>query len=250
MPRFPVRADAIDGERISLSGPDVRHVRSVLRLGLGDLLDCSLPNGRWARAEIVATEENAIEARIRGQWASLADPVMELLVAQGLVKGDAMDRIVKGLSEIGTAELVPVITARSIGVPPADRRDARVARWRRIADESCKQCGRTVPLRVAPIATLASWLASEPFRGMPGLVLSPAATASPVRDVIPGGCGLVLAIGPEGGFTIDEEQALQGAGAVPASLGPRILRCETAALVSAALALEALGALCAPPDRH
>lgn len=184
----------------------------------------------------------AVAARLGA--AALRSPAgLEIVLAQALPKGQKMDFVVEKATEIGVARIVPLRTERSVAT--ADR-TGKVERWRRLARTAAAQCGRPdVPVvddvtdwrdfesqvRAAPLS-LIPWELAEPL---------------PLRDVLPGllkgATGVLVAIGPEGGFAHDEVEQARSWGARPISLGKRILRTETAGLVACSALLYAAGEL-------
>ena len=149
-----------------------------------------------------------------------------------------MDFLVQKCCELGVARIVPVIAARSVARPEPGRR----ARWEKIAREAARQCGRADVPAVAAPAVLATALAAPDLPAR-RLVLSPAEAGRSMRALLPDRAATALLVGPEGGLAAAEVEAAQSAGFVPVSLGPRVLRVETAAIVAVALATEALGGL-------
>jgi 16S rRNA (uracil1498-N3)-methyltransferase len=244
MPRFVIAAEGVDGDRVTLTGSDARHAVRVLRLAIGDALECSLPDGRWATAILVEVDPARVVATVTGICAASSDPAHRLVIAQALAKGDVLDRIIQHVSELGATEVLPFIAERSVGAPPDDRRAPRVARWRRIAEESCKQCGRTVPLIVRDIGALAdvTRLGASGAALLALLAEGECATEGVASAVAkcPGAAGIVAVVGPEGGLSPSEREALRAAGALGVTLGPRVLRCETAAVAACALIVDAL----------
>jgi len=149
-----------------------------------------------------------------------------------------MDFLVQKCCELGVSRIVPVIAARSVARPEPGRR----ARWEKIAREAARQCGRADVPAVAAPAVLAAALAAPDLPAR-RLVLSPDEAGRSLRALLPDRGATALLVGPEGGFAAAEVEAAQAAGFAPVSLGPRVLRVETAAIVAVALAMEALGGL-------
>jgi 16S rRNA (uracil1498-N3)-methyltransferase len=146
-----------------------------------------------------------------------------------------MDSTVRKAVELGVVEVQPVLATRSVARPKGERADSRRAHWQKVVIAACEQCGRNRIPEVHPLIEVTDY---RP--GGPGLkiLLSPVSEL-PLSKVAFDGNEFVLAAGPEAGFTAEEEAALAAAGFVPASLGPRVLRTETAA-VAALAALSAL----------
>ncbi len=170
-------------------------------------------------------------------------PPREIVLLQGLPKGDKMDSIVRDATELGVARVVPVLAARSQLARAGA--SGRLERWRRVALEAARQSGRgDVPAIDEPLEAARAWLAAPPEG--PRLVLEPdappfAAALGGPAAAPPAACA--LAVGPEGGWAPAQLAEARAAGWAPASLGPFVLRTETAA----AAALGALWALFPPP---
>jgi len=241
VPRFPVPPSAVRGDDIRLTGRDVRHIVTVLRLGVGDVLDVLLPDGTRASAEIVSVAPGEVRARVFRREGPVPEPRAKVVLAQAIPKGQRMDLIVRAASELGVAELVPLVTKRTVVRLEAERRMQRVQRWQRIAAEAQKQCERAKPLRVRDVVPLGELLAE--VRGAERAV----AFASEGQEKLEAALGpveqgpVLLVVGPEGGFDRQELEDLRRAGAALASLGPRTLRSETAAIVACALTMHHLG---------
>jgi 16S rRNA (uracil1498-N3)-methyltransferase len=219
-----------------LRGAEARHLVEVLRARPGDPVSLADGSGAVWQARVAAV---GAEVRLAlGARTDVARPRPRLVVVQALPKARKLDEVVQRLTEIGVDRLVPVHSARSQVRLDAARAAKAVTRWRAVALAASKQSRRARRLEVAEVG---SW--DDAFAGAPaGAVLWEEATAG-LRAVIAGAAGaaeLVLGIGPEGGLTAAEVEAT---GLPAASLGPTILRTETAALVAAAVVLAAAGRL-------
>jgi 16S rRNA (uracil1498-N3)-methyltransferase len=241
--RLFVPPDRMRATPITVDGEEHHHLSRVLRARPGDAITLFDGAGGELQARVVrvgrARTELAPDVPARPDDARAAAPVAAPLVLLTAVpRGGRMDFLVQKCSELGVSRIVPIIAARSVARPEADRR----ARWEKIAREAARQCGRAdVPAVAAPAALAAALAAAElPERR---LVLSPSPAGPPLRALLPDRAATALLVGPEGGLAPGEEDAARAAGFVPVSLGPRILRVETAAMVAVALAQEAFGAL-------
>jgi 16S rRNA (uracil1498-N3)-methyltransferase len=153
---------------------------------------------------------------------------------QGVSAGEKMDSTVRKAVELGVAEVQPVLATRSVARPKGERADSRRLHWQKVAIAACEQCGRNRIPAVQPLTSVEDY---RPGEGMK-VLLSPQAKlkfSAAVKDA----AAFILAAGPEAGFTAEEEGAFVAAGFVPVSLGPRVLRTETAS-VAALAALSAL----------
>lgn len=205
---------------------ELRHLR-VLRLGPGDRLCVFDDAGR--EHEIVLEQVTAREAtgRVVATSAASRESPLELVLMPALVKHDRMDRVVEKATELGVARIAPVVTRFSVA------RGDHGERWRRIATSAAKQCGRTRIPTVDP-ARLLDVALREPWPGL-RLVAWEEEQASKLTDLPDTAGAIVVLIGPEGGLDPGEVDAARAAGFTTVSLGRRVLRADTAALVALAL---------------
>jgi 16S rRNA (uracil1498-N3)-methyltransferase len=227
----------LGGAEARLEPAELHYLRDVLRLAPGEAVE-------------VFDGEGGTYAAALGPGATLAlgprrdtrRPGAPVHLAFALARGDRADLVVQKATELGAARLSPFAAARSVVRLDAARGAERVRRWRRIAEEAARQCGRAdVPPVDAP-ATLAEALAAA----APGHVrlLLYEGGGEPLASAIDrAASGHVAIVGPEGGFTAAEVEAALAAGARLVTLGPRILRFETAAIVAVALVQHLAGEL-------
>ncbi len=217
------------GSRAVLEGDEARHVARVMRAKPGENLEVFDGTGRWWPATVTGIGRNEIGLE-------LGDPVSEpdrdgprLTVAVALPKGDRQRWLVEKLTELGVSRLVPLRTSRGVAEPTP----AAVDRLRRGVVEACKQCGRCRLLEIAAAGTLESAAAGIPT----GRRLLADRGGGPLLAAANSACdSLLVAVGPEGGFTAEEMAAAEAAGFARVSLGPHILRIETAAIAAASIA--------------
>ncbi len=240
MPRFFVDSDFAPGAVVALPDEVARHVQ-VLRLAAGDSL--TLFNGRGGQHEarlIEVGRRNAL-VQIDAFSAVEAEAPYRITLAQGIAGGDKMDWLVEKAVELGVSRIAPLVTARGVVRLSAERASRRHAHWQGIVRAACEQCGRNRLPDVEPACELSKWLAALPAADVSGslrLMLSPRADSAfaSLPETPPAG-GVTLLIGPEGGLSPEEEDAAVEYGFTPLSLGPRVLRTETAGMaVLAALA--------------
>lgn len=209
--------------------PEARHyLRDVLRLPPG------------AEVELFDGQGGAYPAAVEAGYEGLrlgarreARPGLALWLLVALAKGEKMDLVVQKATELGAARVVPFAAERSVVRLEPEKGEARALRWRRIAAEAARQCGRAdVPEVSAPCALPAA-LAALPA-GMERFAFHPGGEPLPARGEA-AAAGAAAVVGPEGGLSAAEVEACEAAGARRVSLGPRILRAETAAVVAVAL---------------
>lgn len=230
------------GEIIPLPKEEAQHALKVLRLGVGDEIDALDGEGR--RFAAVIESADGAEVRLTRELPSNEPPVCVTLY-QGLPKADKLDFIVQKLTELGAACVVPVKMERC--VVKSDARDGvkRRERLQKIAHEAAKQCRRACPPEVVEPLTWKQSLARMeehdlllvPWEDAEGL------TVKKVHAQHPDARNIGVVIGPEGGMSAEEVERMRQAGARVVTLGPRILRAETAAVASAAMAMTLWGDL-------
>jgi 16S rRNA (uracil1498-N3)-methyltransferase len=212
---------------VELDGPEAHHLATVCRLRPGDRVYLFNGDGHQYPAELVATERRRVSLRILGVETPTRELGFRLEVAAPLPKGDRGRFLVEKLTELGVTAFVPLRTARSVVQP----REARLERLQRQVIEASKQCGRNVLMSAGE---LADWEAYTGRADLPALRL----VAHPGGEEAwwaerPAG-GVVVAVGPEGGFTDEEIALARDRGWRVVGLGPCVLRVETAAIALAA----------------
>jgi 16S rRNA (uracil1498-N3)-methyltransferase len=233
MPRFYIDTPLATGALLDLPAEVAHHIH-VVRLAPGDTL--TLFNGEGGQYEAVLTEVG--KKRATAEVGAFAGYDVELpypvTLAQGLPEGTKMDWIVEKAVELGVAAVQPLAARRCVVRLSAERAQKKLEHWRGIVVAASEQSGRNRLAAVAEPAEFRDWLGT-PAAG-PRLLLSPRGTASLVEWARQAGPQPVtLLVGPEGGFTDEEEDAAVRAGATMVSMGPRVLRTETAALAALAM---------------
>lgn len=226
------------GPRIRLSPDESHHLLRVLRLGSGDSVAVFDGEGREWDAAISSVDGGVATVDLGVERSDRTDPGLRVILYQGAVRPERMEWVVQKATEIGVAAIHPVTSRRA---EAGKRAVSRLDRWRKIAAEACKQCGR----RVVPALGDPVDLPPEPTLGTTTLLLHPGADSVPLRTLLVGQAPeeVWVAVGPEGGFDPDEVSVLNARGWVAAHLGPRTLRAETAGLVAAGLVLHSWGDL-------
>lgn len=235
MKRFLVSESLSAGAHLRLSPEESRHVTRVMRLVPGDCVLLTDGKGQEAEARLLRADKSGALMEVLGVRRAEARPFrLELL--QATLKGPRMDWLVEKATELGVDSLCVVDSDFAVA-------GARAARWARVAQAAIKQSGSPRLPGIREAAGLGEALSSLED-GFHGFLLSPTASvglADAVRAALPTGRGtVVLAVGPEGGFSPDEERELRARGFRACRLSAQILRGETAALVAAAVALHAL----------
>ncbi len=246
MARLFVEPQKLTEEVVVLADEDHRYLTRVLRLGVDDTVTLFDGKSVEATARITRVGPRALELKIEERHAVSAIDRPHVTVIQALAKGDKLDLVVQKATELGAARIIPVTTARAIQRLDANtlRTMSRRSRWQKIAREAARQSGRLDVPEVEGVTALTTAMQASPKDALK-LLLWEGARQTTLRSLLPTTPPkqIVIAIGPEGGFTTEEVEAARTAGFSPVGLGPRILRTETAALVTLAILGFALGDL-------
>jgi len=243
MPRVFVSTADISGDVISIEGSDARHLGLVLRLARGDTFVAVDEFGREHTATVASVHHGLITGRIASTRTPETEPKTCVSLAQAVPKAKRMDLIVQKCTELGVGAIIPMMTERVVPQPSEAKTQERRERWQRIAAEAAKQSHRTVIPEVHPMVPFESALQKLCALDV-CLLFSEVEQQRSLRDVLGRGIEintLGIVIGPEGGFAVEELDLAVQAGAVPVTLGPRILRTETAALTAVTICLYELG---------
>jgi 16S rRNA (uracil1498-N3)-methyltransferase len=229
-PRFFISPDQASGPSITITGEDVRHIATVLRMKPGDeLLLCDGQGAEYA-ARITRIDRSMVSTEVLTRT-SRSIPSPRVTLAQGLPKADKMDLIMQKATELGVAAVVPLVTERT--VLKLKDEEKRVARWQKICREAAMQSSRPDIPRVGKVLSLIDFLRTL-HSGPRTLLLLPWEEGTlPIRNVLrdrPGAGHITVLIGPEGGISLNEATAARDAGFHAVSLGQNILRTETAAI--------------------
>ena len=244
MPSFYVDPEAVHGESLILEGEEAHHLR-VRRYRTGDTIDVIDGAGTFFGARIESLEKDEATCTILSRHPEKGENSVELWLAVSLLKGQGrFDSLVEKATEVGVAAISPMVTERTVAQPGSARKPDR---WQRVALAGAKQCGRSRVPRLdgaggfAEVLELYSRECSKLLLATPSISHT-VVEASPRHFENTPGARLGLLIGPEGGFTAEEEQAAFDAGATPYSWGSRTFRTDTASVVLSALVLHDAGA--------
>ncbi len=232
-PRIHVAADfRVGGDVVLPEGP-ARHVARVLRLGEGAPLRLFDGAGQEAEAVLIEAGRKRVVARIEAVSTGGGESPLAVHLGQAISKGDRMDYAIQKAVELGVAAITPLYTEHGDVRLKGEREAKKLAHWQAVAASACEQCGRAVVPPIHPPLGLADWLAerNEALR----LVLHPATGAENALQRAASPASAALLIGPEGGLAEGEVETARGAGFAPLTLGPRILRTETAPVVALSL---------------
>ncbi|MBP2626369.1 MAG: Ribosomal small subunit methyltransferase [Firmicutes bacterium] len=232
------------GAEISIQGQDVHHISRVLRLQVGDSIVVVAPDGSAGIAKIHSILMDKVVLALQETIAEDKEAPVNVYLAQGLPKSDKMDYIVQKAVELGVKGIYPMAAEYSVVQYDQAKKNKRQERWQKIASEAAKQCGRAVIPIVEPVRSLATILAALDaetvvmmlYEGQAAQGLKQALAQQYVKNYL-------LLVGPEGGFSAQEVALCQSHGACIVTLGPRILRTETAALAGVSIVMYEYGDL-------
>lgn len=259
--RFYAAPETISGSLINLACDESHHLARVLRLHANDEAFAFDGRGREYRCRVAKPDARHAQLEIITALADRVESPLDLTLAQALVKGEKFDLIVQKAAELGVRRIIPLVTENADLRLSDERAEKRMERWRRIALEALKQSGGRRLVDIQPPAALADYLgsitlgesstaeASRTFadRPAPPVLLVFSERGGTSIDTALGNTDhtrpVVACVGPEGGWDAIELEGFESRGARPVTLGPRILRAETAAVVAMTLLQHRLGDL-------
>ncbi|RGD66007.1 16S rRNA (uracil(1498)-N(3))-methyltransferase [Lachnospiraceae bacterium OF09-6] len=239
MHRFFVEEPAMGENSITITGGDVNHIKNVLRMSVGDKI-CVIngQNNKEYYCEITAVGNDAVDTRICEIRESDQELGNEVVLFQGLPKSDKMELIIQKAVELGVHTIVPVSTDRTVVKLDAKKEANKRKRWMSISESAAKQSGR---LRIPEVTPVVSYREALEMAKKMDVCLIPYELAEGMEKTrelmssIQPGQSVAVFIGPEGGFESSEIEKAMEIGAWPITLGKRILRTETAGLVTLAM---------------
>lgn len=246
MTRFFISSDQIKDNSVILKGEDRHHLLNVLRQGPGDEITVLNGKGEEYLVRITEATVDQVKGEIVKQMERQSEPRVKITLVQSLPKADKFEWILQKNTELGVSRFQPVFTERSNIKLDQAAQSRKLERWNKIIQEAAEQSGRQIIPVLEPIRRWSEMLAA--YSGA-GLVLIPweGESGQSLKQVLerqPGIPGSVtVLIGPEGGFSLKEVEEAKEKGAIPVTLGPRILRTETAGLVVASALLYHFGDL-------
>jgi len=249
MRRFFITPEAITGNRAVIQGQEARHLATVLRLVPGDTVELVDGKGTMVKAEIETISPQNINLVIIEESPAKSESPVHITIAQGMLKDKKMDMLIRHLTELGICEWIPFVSSRSIPKPDSKRIMARMERWNKIAMEALKQCGRSVVPIIGKSVQFTEIL--EMGSDFDQKIAFWENAATPIacawehgqKHGIESPERILVMIGPEGGFSKEEIEAAKKNGFTSYSLGPRILRAETASITAATLVQHFFGDL-------
>lgn len=244
MNRFFINKEQIYGDIIEINGADVKHIRDVLRLKQGEKIEISSECNTYI-GEIFELEKKTVKLKVINKYKGENEPSHFLVIYQGLAKGSKMDMIFQKGTEIGVSEFYPIATKRAVvKIKNEKKASSKLDRWQEIVDQAAKQSKRDkIPYvnEVLSFEEMISLLDGKENIIVPYEDEKQETIKNALKNII--GKKIHVIIGPEGGFEKEEIEKLKIIGASIVSLGPRILRTETAGLVASTMIFYELGDL-------
>ena len=247
MRRFYVTPDNMVDGQVFIDGEEARHIATVLRSQPGDKISVFDGSEYEHEVKLLSVTSSMVIGQVLFSRLNTTEPPVVVTLVQGLAKGEKMDYIIQKSVELGVNRIIPIQTDRSLVKLDRERAFGRVKRWNRITVEACKQCGRSQPPVVDEVSCLGSIL--KGVSGTPSIFFYEQHKTNQLGTLINQHRqamleqGVVVFIGPEGGFSQREAQLAEKTGSLMAGLGPRTLRTETAGLVALSILMWELGDL-------
>lgn len=237
MHRFFVRPDDVQCSTLRLSGQEAEHLVRVLRLGPGAHISAFDGRGHEYEAVVDQVAADYVRCHILHQTETVPTAPVSISLGQGLPKAEKFEWVIQKATELGVAEVVPLLTTRTVPQLRGSRIATRQTRWERIAREACKQSGRTTIPRIWPPTPLEEFFLT--FRSTEvKLMFWEGEKRRHLKTVLQADAqvaAVAVVVGPEGGLTSAEAAQGEAYGFLPVGLGARILRTETASLIAVAL---------------
>ncbi|MDD6603574.1 MAG: 16S rRNA (uracil(1498)-N(3))-methyltransferase [Eubacteriales bacterium] len=213
-------------DTVILEGEEARHIAKSLRMRVGDMLTVTDGGGKDYGCQIQAIDRDTVTLAVCYQQACNSEPTCAVTIYQGVPKSQKMEDIIQKCVELGVTRIVPTLTKRSISRPDPKQAGKKNQRYQKIALEAAQQSGRGIVPQIEQQITLKQAISTD--KSKKKIVFYEGGGCS-LKDIVsPTDTAVSVYIGPEGGFDPDEVEALESAGAVVATLGPRILRTQTA----------------------
>lgn len=234
MYQFFIESSAVDKEHIEITGPDVNHIKNVLRMRIGEKIAAvnEAEGGKYL-CEIRKLEEERILCGILSEEEADTELPSKIYLFQGLPKGDKMELILQKAVELGCYEVVPVACKRCVVKLEEKRQKSRIQRWQNISEAAAKQSGRWIIPHVHEMMRFPEALAYAADMDICLIPYERAVNMEETKSLLASvktGQRIAVFIGPEGGFEEAEIEEAKKAGIKPVTLGRRILRTETAAI--------------------
>jgi 16S rRNA (uracil1498-N3)-methyltransferase len=230
MHRFFSSIESFSEDLVTLSGTDASHIRTVLRLQAGDKVQVLDGKGSLYVVQLTDIKAKLVKGKIISFEEVNTESPLKIHLGQSLIKGNKFDVVLRKSVELGVESITPLVTERTVVKSDSDK---KFARWKKIAEESCKQCGRSSIPNVSENIMKLDAFCQQGSGSDLKLMFWELENEKGLKDISPqiAPSSVSVLIGPEGGFTIEEVETARSHGFQTVGLGPRILRAETAPLV-------------------
>ncbi len=233
MRRFFVALEGFSGKTVTLKGPDVNHIRTVLRMKPGDCIGVVDGKGFQYEVRLTEVDRRTVRGDILSRTALETESPVDITMGQALIKGNAFDLLVRKAVELGVHSIIPLETRRCVARLAPAFGVGRADRWQRIAEEASKQCGRSRVPKVHPAVLSVEEFCRQSADCDLKLVFWEDETRTRLQDIAPQGpvSSIAFLAGPEGGLAKEEIDFLRQQGFQTVTLGPRLLKADSASLV-------------------
>jgi 16S rRNA (uracil1498-N3)-methyltransferase len=245
LPRFYVKPNEVSSQNLLIAGEEAHHLRSVLRLKKGDFIAAFDGQGKAFRAQIKEILKDQVRAEIIETNPGEGESFLTLHLVQALLRAEKMDWVIQKAVELGVSRITPLSTRRSLIKLTAENTGHKKERWQKIARQAAKQCGRSFLPVVEPPAPWEQWIKSS-WAEQGRFFFNEGEKKKRLKILgrkMRGINTAMVVLGPEGGWEPEEVQTLEALGFLSLSLGPRILRAETAAVAALTLMQHLFGDL-------
>lgn len=234
MHRFFAVTESFSGDLVSLKGTDASHICNVLRLKIGDKIQVLDGKGALYVVQLSDVKGKSVKGKILLSEKVNTESPLKIHLGQSLIKGNKFDVILRKSVELGVETITPLMTERTVVKSDGIK---KIPRWQKIAEESCKQCGRSSIPNVTENIVKLDVFCRQWSKADLKLIFWELEREKGLKDINPekNPSSVSVLIGPEGGFTIEEVETARNHGFQTVGLGPRILRAETAPLVALSL---------------
>ena len=240
--RYPRFFADTSGESVVITGEDAKHISTVLRMKAGELAVLCDENGEDSLCRITAVNKDYVEFAVMDRQKNEAEPDVFVTLYQCLPKGDKMDFIVQKATELGVSRVVPVLSKRCVSRPDEKNAGKKIQRWQKIAEEASKQCGRGKIPQIGDLTDFKKAVAEYSVEKT-GILFYECGGMKLSKLPLENAKEIGVFIGSEGGFEAEEAKFAVEHGIVAATLGKRILRCETAPVAALAVLMNLTGNL-------
>ncbi len=236
MQKFLIPHNDINGGKAVIRGQDAKHIAKVLRMRVRDKLLFTDGNGKDYTSIIIGIYPGEINLLIKTDSDSRFESPARITVFQGMLKDNKMDTLIRHLTELGIHAFTPLLCERTVPKPNKKRMDARLIRWKKISAEALKQCNRSIlPEINRPVAFSDMFVTGSTFDLKIAFWENAGIPLSELNQKSADIKNIAILIGPEGGFSKTEAELAETQGFHLYSLGPRILRAETASMTACSL---------------